>query len=106
MAVPGGLSSDSVAIPTGQDHATSRRGHVLRSDRAMSGTDVDYAARAVSGTDVGLGPYPVLRSAMLLPGGGGRRVGPRGRPYSIGLRACYAVSGTDLARGTIGLRAC
>eukprot|EP00961_Rhodomonas_salina_P074133 996149-Rhodomonas_salina.1 len=41
---------------------------------------------------------------------GRRRVGVSaqvcGRPYAIGLRACYAMPGTDKAYGVIGLRAC
>eukprot|EP00961_Rhodomonas_salina_P065871 884941-Rhodomonas_salina.4 len=83
-------------------------GSALRNAYAMSGTDIAYRA-----TECLRDVRPVLISAMLLPAGFGGVCKGEGTITSgssvqvksaIGLRACYAMSGTDLAYGAIWLR--
>eukprot|EP00961_Rhodomonas_salina_P218423 2951497-Rhodomonas_salina.3 len=94
----------------------------LRASYAMSGTHIAHgaiglrASYAMSGTQISVRRCAVLRSrtALLGPCGGGRvdslfRVRWYAlslRARSIGLRSCYAKSGTDVRFAAIGLRTC
>eukprot|EP00961_Rhodomonas_salina_P290947 3931374-Rhodomonas_salina.2 len=51
-------------------------------------------------------PCPVLTSRMVLPGHYGQRDTVAADCAGMSLCACYAMPGTDTARGAIGLRPC